>query len=147
MYLLEPPVPPRRDDLRFLQVSDKLALEPERGVEPPTFALQKRCSTTELLRRMIRGVSGAPDNVARNPAKRDEYALLGTSEASPPYGGETSWSRWPELNRRPTPYHQWPRPGKGEIWLTHRLKSSFAGKSAGELGDLFSTLNGVRKSP
>lgn len=25
-------------------------LEPERGIEPPTFALQKHCSTVELLR-------------------------------------------------------------------------------------------------
>ncbi len=28
----------------------KEKMEPERGIEPPTFALQKRCSTAELLR-------------------------------------------------------------------------------------------------
>lgn len=49
--------------------------------------------------------------------------------------------------RGPTSYHQWPRDGKGGIWLTHRPKSSFAVNSVGELNDLFSALNGVRKSP
>ncbi len=32
----------------------RLLNEPERGVEPPTFALQKRCSAIELLRQKVR---------------------------------------------------------------------------------------------
>ncbi len=38
-----------------LALVDVHNLEPERGIEPPTFALQKHCSTVELLRRISSG--------------------------------------------------------------------------------------------